>query len=158
MGVLALSACTSKDSGEYSGEHVKQIPQKQDNATTKPVHKEVGDASWYGGKFHGQETANGETFNQNNMTAAHPSLPMGTIAKVTNLDNGKNINVRINDRGPFHGGRAIDLSSAAAKKIDMKKDGTTEVKIETKLTGKSSPHQSSKTKHSAKGRHHRRRK
>jgi rare lipoprotein A (peptidoglycan hydrolase) len=157
MGALALSACTSKDSGEYPSKHVTQIPQKQENATTKPVHKEVGEASWYGGKFQGQETANGENFNQNNMTAAHPSLPMGTMAKVTNLENGKKIDVRINDRGPFQGARAIDLSSAAAKKIDMKKDGTTEVKIETKLSRKSSPHQVGKTKNSAKGRHHKRR-
>ena len=158
IGALVLSGCTSKDSEESSGGHGKQMPQKQDNATTKPVQKEVGEASWYGRKFQGQETANGETFNQHEMTAAHPSLPMGTIAKVTNLDNGKKVDVRINDRGPFNGDRAIDLSSAAAKKIDMKKGGTTEVKIETKSTKKDSSKMSGKTKHRAKGRDHRRRK
>jgi rare lipoprotein A (peptidoglycan hydrolase) len=158
IGALFLSGCTSKDSREYSGGHEKQMPQKQGSVSTKPVNKEVGQASWYGAKFHGKETANGETFNQNDMTAAHPSLPMGSIAKVTNLENGKMIDVRINDRGPFSGDRAIDLSSAAAKKIDMKKDGTAEVKIETKSIKKGSPQHSSKTKHKAIVRHHKRRK
>jgi rare lipoprotein A len=102
----------------------------------QPLHKEVGEASWYGKEFQGQETANGETFNKNELTAAHPTLPMGTKAKVTNLENGKKVVVRINDRGPYSGGRAIDLSGAAANKLDMKKDGTTEVKIETKPTTK----------------------
>ena len=131
---LAISGCTSKDSGDYSS---KQKPQEQGSATDKPVHKEVGEASWYGPGFHGKETSSGETFDQKDMTAAHPTLPMGTMAKVTNLDNGKKVDVRINDRGPFKGDRAIDLSSAAANKIDMKKDGTTQVKIETKSKSKS---------------------
>ena len=128
---LAISGCTSKDSGEYSSGQAQQKPQEQ-SSTTQPVHKEVGEASWYGPGFHGKETANGETFDQKDMTAAHPSLPMGTVAKVTNLENGKKVDVRINDRGPFKGDRAIDLSSAAANKIDMKKGGTTQVKIESK--------------------------
>jgi rare lipoprotein A len=108
------------------------MSQEPNHVTTKPVHKEVGEASWYGSGFQGQETANGETFDQKDMTAAHPSLPMGTKAKVTNLENGKKIEVRINDRGPFAKNRIIDLSSAAAKKLDMKKGGTAQVKIETK--------------------------
>jgi rare lipoprotein A len=68
------------------------------------------------------------------MTAAHPTLPMGTKAKVTNLENGKKVEVRINDRGPYADDRVIDLSGAAAKKLDMKEGGTAEVKIETKPT------------------------
>jgi rare lipoprotein A len=92
----------------------------------------VGEASWYGPGFQGNETANGETFDQKKMTAAHPSLPMGTQATVTNLENNKKVEVRINDRGPYVGDRAIDLSRAAAKKLDMEEDGTTQVKIETK--------------------------
>jgi rare lipoprotein A len=81
------------------------------------------------------------------MTAAHPTLPMGTKAKVTNLENGKKVDVRINDRGPYADGRVIDLSGAAAKKIDMKGDGTAQVKIETKATkNKASTDSSSKTK------------
>ncbi|MFZ2168059.1 MAG: septal ring lytic transglycosylase RlpA family protein [Methylococcaceae bacterium] len=140
---LAMSGC----SPEHSGGQGKQTQLEQGSAATKPVHKEVGEASWYGPGFQGQETANGESFNQKDMTAAHPSLPMGTKAKVTNLENGKKVEVRINDRGPYAGNRAIDLSSAAANKLDMKKDGTTEVKIETKPTKKKgSARQSSKKK------------
>jgi rare lipoprotein A (peptidoglycan hydrolase) len=96
-----------------------------------PSHKEVGKASWYGPGFHGRQTASGETFDQNDMTAAHPTLPMGTKAKVTNLENGKKVEVTINDRGPFAKGRVIDLSHEAASKLDMEKDGTVQVKIET---------------------------
>ncbi|MDD5322279.1 MAG: septal ring lytic transglycosylase RlpA family protein [Methylococcales bacterium] len=139
IGTLAISGCSS----EYSGEQGKQ--QEKGRAATKPVHKEVGEASWYGPGFQGQETANGENFNQKEMTAAHPSLPMGTKAKVTNLENGKKVEVRINDRGPYAENRVIDLSSAAANKLDMKEDGTTQVKIETKPAKKKSS-----TKHSSK--------
>jgi rare lipoprotein A len=131
MGVLALSGCTSERSVEPS----------------KGSHKEVGEASWYGPGFHGKETASGETFNQGKMTAAHPTLPMGTQATVTNLENSKKVEVRINDRGPYVGDRVIDLSRAAARKLDMEEDGTTEVKIETKPQSKtSSDDPSSKTK------------
>jgi rare lipoprotein A (peptidoglycan hydrolase) len=147
ISVLAISGCSSKDSGEQSGGQGKLTQQEKGSAATKPVHKEVGEASWYGPGFQGQETSSGETFNQKEMTAAHPSLPMGTKAKVTNLENGKKVEVRINDRGPYAGNRAIDLSSAAANKLDMKKDGTTEVKIETKpVKKKGSADQSSKKK------------
>lgn len=97
-----------------------------------PTDKEVGKASWYGPGFHGRQTASGEPFDQNDMTAAHPTLPMGTKAKVTNLDNGKKVEVTINDRGPFAKDRVIDLSHAAAGKLDMEQDGTAQVKIETK--------------------------
>jgi rare lipoprotein A (peptidoglycan hydrolase) len=123
LGALALSGCTSGNSVE-SG--------KESAASTPSRHKEVGEASWYGPGFQGNETANGETFDQKKMTAAHPSLPMGTQATVTNLENNKKVEVRINDRGPYVGDRAIDLSRAAAKKLDMEEDGTTQVKIETK--------------------------
>jgi rare lipoprotein A (peptidoglycan hydrolase) len=132
IGALALSGCSS----EYSSEQDKQTPQGKESAATKPVHKEVGEASWYGPGFQGQETSNGETFDQKKMTAAHPSLPMGTEAKVTNLENGKKVEVRINDRGPYVENRVIDLSSAAANKLEMKEEGTTQVKIETKPTKK----------------------
>ena len=140
---LIISGCSS----EHSVGKDEQTQQDKESAVNKPLHKQVGEASWYGPGFHGQETANGETFNQKEMTAAHPSLPMGTKAKVTNLENGKKVEVRINDRGPYAGNRAIDLSSAAANKLDMKKNGTAEVKIETKpVKKKSSAHKSSKKK------------
>jgi rare lipoprotein A len=99
-------------------------------AATQPVQKEVGEASWYGPGFQGNETASGETFDQNKMTAAHPTLPMGTTAEVTNLENDKKVEVRINDRGPYEGNRVIDLSRAAASRLDMENDGTSRVKIE----------------------------
>lgn len=76
-------------------------------------------ASWYGPGFHGKRTASGERFNTNAMTAAHRSLPFGTRVRVTNSRTGRSVVVRINDRGPFHGGRAIDLSHAAARAIGM---------------------------------------
>jgi rare lipoprotein A len=129
VGLVVFSGCTFKDTSEHS---TKQSEKMQSSAINKPVNKEVGEASWYGSGFQGQETANGETFDQKELTAAHPSLPMDTKAKVTNLENGKKVEVRINDRGPFTGNRVIDLSKAAAKKLDMQEDGTTQVKIEAK--------------------------
>jgi len=129
FSALAISGCTDKDSDG-------QTSQQKDSASSKTVRKEVGEASWYGPGFHGQETASGETYDQTEMTAAHPSLPMGTKAKVTNLENNKKVEVIINDRGPYAEGRVIDLSRAAAKKLDMKEDGTAQVKIETKKTKK----------------------
>jgi rare lipoprotein A (peptidoglycan hydrolase) len=130
MGALAISGCSS----EQTGEQGKPNPQEKEGsaATSEPGHKEAGKASWYGPGVQGHETANGEAFNPHGMTAAHPSLPMGTKAEVTNLGNGKKVEVTINDRGPYAKGRAIDLSSAAANKLDMKAGGTAKVKIETK--------------------------
>jgi rare lipoprotein A (peptidoglycan hydrolase) len=136
IGALAVSGCGSQFSGEHSDAQDRQTKQEQGSAAAKPVHKEIGEASWYGPGFQGKETANGETFDQKEMTAAHPTLPMGTKAKVTNLENGKKVEVRINDRGPYADDRVIDLSGAAAKKLDMKEDGTAQVKIETKATKK----------------------
>jgi rare lipoprotein A len=91
---------------------------------------QTGQASWYGPKFHGKTTANGETFDQNELTAAHASLPFGSKVKVTNLSNGKSVEVEITDRGPFAKNRIIDLSHAAAKALDMKDSGTTKVRLE----------------------------
>ncbi|MCW8895146.1 MAG: septal ring lytic transglycosylase RlpA family protein [Sulfurimonas sp.] len=89
-----------------------------------------GNASWYGPKFHGKLTSNGEKYNMHDMTAAHKTLPMNTIVKVTNRRNGKSTVVRINDRGPFIATRIIDLSNKAAHKIDMVGAGTAPVTIE----------------------------
>jgi rare lipoprotein A len=91
---------------------------------------EEGLASWYGGKFHGRRTASGEIFDTNKFTAAHKTLPFGTLVLVTNLDNGKTAVVRINDRGPFVAGRIIDLSRAAAAAIGMTGKGVAPVRIE----------------------------
>nr|WP_294993014.1 septal ring lytic transglycosylase RlpA family protein [uncultured Sediminibacterium sp.] len=88
-------------------------------------------ASFYGAGdgYHGRKTANGEIFNKNKLTAAHKTIPFGTVVKVKNLSNGKTIKVRINDRGPFVKGRIIDLSEKAAKKIEMTKQGVVEVSL-----------------------------
>lgn len=86
-----------------------------------------GSASWYGPGFHGRTSASGERFNQNAMTAAHRTLPFGSKVKVTNQKTGKSIVVRINDRGPYHGKRIIDLSKAAAGKLGIIKAGTGKV-------------------------------
>ncbi len=91
---------------------------------------EQGMASWYGKKFHGHMTSNGEIYDMYSMTAAHKTLPLPSYVKVTNLDNGKTAIVRVNDRGPFHPGRVIDLSYAAAQKLGVIQTGTAKVKIE----------------------------
>lgn len=89
-----------------------------------------GTASWYGGRWHGKLTANGERYNQNSFTAAHRHLPFGTRVRVTNLQNGKSCVVRINNRGPYVKGRVIDLSVAAAKELGFHRQGTTKVSLE----------------------------
>lgn len=92
--------------------------------------EQTGYASWYGQKFHGHLTSNGETYNMFAMSAAHKTLPLPSYVKVTNLDNGRQAIVRVNDRGPFHDNRIIDLSYAAAVKLDYHQKGTAKVKIE----------------------------
>ena len=92
-------------------------------------YRESGIASWYGKPFHGRKTSNGETYNMYGKTAAHKTLPMGTMLLVKNLDNGKTTVVRINDRGPFVKNRIIDLSYAAAKDIGMVNKGTARIRI-----------------------------
>jgi rare lipoprotein A len=93
-------------------------------------YTEQGQASWYGKKFHGHLTSNGEIYDMYSMSAAHKTLPIPSYVKVTNLDNNKTAIVRVNDRGPFHAGRIIDLSYAAAYKLDVIKTGTANVAIE----------------------------
>ncbi len=95
-----------------------------------PSFTQIGVASWYGPGFHLKRTASGELFDMFGVTAAHRSLPLHTIARVTNLDNGQAILVKINDRGPYVGGRVIDLSREAARLLDMEEDGLAEVRIE----------------------------
>lgn len=102
-------------------------------ADGQPVVEQVGEASYYGPGFHGKKTAMGEKFDQNDLTAAHPSLPLGTKATVTNLENGNSVDVKINDRGPYVKGRDIDLSKGAAKELGIK-DGVAPVKIEAEVT------------------------
>jgi len=93
-------------------------------------YDETGIASWYGQGFHGERTANGEIFNKNELTAAHRTLPMPSLARVTNLDNGRSIVVRINDRGPFAQGRIIDVSQRVAELLGFEQSGTAKVRVQ----------------------------
>lgn len=103
--------------------------------TKRRPFSQVGIASWYGEKFHGHLTANGEIYDMYDMTAAHKTLPLPSFVKVTNVANGKTAVVRVNDRGPFHQNRIIDLSYSAAHKIGVFDTGTAKVKIEVILPG-----------------------
>jgi rare lipoprotein A len=93
-------------------------------------YREEGLASWYGDDFHGRLTANGEVFDMASLTAAHPTLPMPCYARVTNLSNGKSLIVRVNDRGPYHGNRLMDVSSRAAELLEFKGNGIAHVRVE----------------------------
>src|ERR1700716_1744070 len=95
-----------------------------------PDYRAEGMASWYGDDFHGRLTANGEVFDMGSLTAAHPTLPMPSYARVTNLRNGKSLIVRVNDRGPYHGNRLIDVSNKAAELLDFKGNGVAKVRVE----------------------------
>ena len=121
-GLIALSAKTeARSSASVQPLCASAVPEE------KP---ETGEASWYGEEFQGNETANGETYDLNGLTAAHPTLPFGTTVRVTNLKNSKNILLRINDRGPYIGRRLIDVSKAAAKRLGFIYSGTTQVRVE----------------------------
>jgi rare lipoprotein A len=102
------------------------VPEKEFSA-----HRKQGTASWYGRKFHGQRTWSGEIYDMYAMTAAHPTLPIPSYARVTNLQNGKSVVVRINDRGPFSSGRMMDLSFAAAYKLGFAETGIAAVEVES---------------------------
>jgi rare lipoprotein A len=112
-------------------EEQSQVVAKPISALSKDLRSALrGMASWYGPGFHGRRSASGERFNQNALTAAHRNLPFGTKVRVTNLNNGRSVVVRINDRGPFVGGRIIDLSAGAAKMLGMIQSGVAPVEVE----------------------------
>jgi len=119
LTIITVSAAFSNDAGVAA----KLTP-------AKLAPPETGIASFYGQKYHGRQTANGEIFDMNDLTAAHPRLAFGTRVKVTHLANNLSVTVRINDRGPFVKGRVIDLSQAAARELQMIQTGLAEVKIE----------------------------
>ena len=122
VAVICLAACSLPPS---------RIPPP----ATAPRAGQTGIASWYGPGFHGKTTASGVVYNQHDLTAAHQTLPLGTRVLVTNLDNGRSIEVLINDRGPFAKGRIIDLSYAAAETLGMIGPGTIPVRIEVINSG-----------------------
>ena len=108
------------------------VIEKLNTVASNTVRKfsQTGTASWYGRQFHGRKTASGETFDMNAMTAAHRSLPLNCYIRVTNRNNGKSVVVKVNDCGPFHGNRVVDLSYGAAKQLGITSAGTAKVSIE----------------------------
>lgn len=126
---LALLACGGARSAPDDASSPPEPP--ADAAEEwKVVSTERGKAAWYGGRFHGRKTASGEPFDKNALTAAHKTLPFDTMVRVRNLENGKTVIVRITDRGPYGKGRIIDMSEAAAKKLDMIERGVVKVEVE----------------------------
>jgi rare lipoprotein A len=115
--------------GRYLVGGAYQIAGKTYYPTEKPIVS-VGAASWYGSDFHGRRTANGEIFNRDSISAAHPTMPLPSYARVTNLRNSRSIIVRVNDRGPYHGNRVMDVSQRVADALDFRRSGTTRVKVE----------------------------
>jgi rare lipoprotein A len=99
--------------------------------------RDRGIASWYGGQFHGRQAANGELFDMEALTAAHRTMPLGSVVRVVNLSNGKHLHVRITDRGPYVNGRILDLSRAAAMQLGMERGGLAHVQVE--IVGKRRP-------------------
>lgn len=126
--------CSNDYDQSYKGSVKVGDPYTIKNKTYSPEldlhYDEVGTASWYGSDFHCKKTANGEYFNKNQLSAAHNTLPLPSVAKVTNLENGRSVNVTINDRGPFAHNRIIDLSEKAAKELGMKAQGLATVRIQ----------------------------
>lgn len=115
---------------KYGNPEVYEVFGKQYRVMqTSAGYRERGGASWYGSKFHGRKTSSGEVYNMYDMTAAHRSLPLPTFVEVTNLENGETIVVKVNDRGPFHSDRIIDLSFGAASKLGITEQGTAQVEV-----------------------------
>lgn len=140
--VLLLGACATSDgpepppditasgSGKVKIGKPYRIGGRWYHPEYDPDYDKVGMASWYGRQFHGRKTANGERFNMNALTAAHPTLPMPSLVRVTNLENGRSIKLRINDRGPFAKGRIIDVSRRGAQLLGFEKQGVAKVRVQ----------------------------
>jgi len=127
--VVADGEEVPKGGGNYMVGKPYQIAGKTYVPTEKPFAA-TGTASWYGADFHGRRTANGEIFDRNSITAAHPTMPLPSYARVTNLRNEHSMIVRVNDRGPYHGGRVMDVSQRVAEALDFRSAGTARVKVE----------------------------
>ncbi len=129
--MFTLAACSSAPKSKVRGTSPYTVRgDKYYPLQTGEGYDEIGMASWYGPGFHGKKTANGERYNQNAMTAAHKLLPLGTVVKVTNLENDESVVLRVNDRGPFKYDRIIDVSRRAAHKLGMHEAGTARVRVE----------------------------
>jgi rare lipoprotein A len=127
-GLIVLSGCTAAQVA--APPRVAAIPPPPAGPPPSLVGwQQVGRASWYGDPHHGRKTASGEIYDRHGLTAAHRTLPLGTLARVTNLDNGRSVEVRINDRGPFVDGRIVDLSEGAARRIGPLSAGIMRVRL-----------------------------
>jgi rare lipoprotein A len=126
--LFLLTACGPR----YIVRERRMPPAEKETKIEKRETREVqqGIASWYGKDFHGRQTSSGEVYDMYQLTCAHQTLPLGTMVMVTNLENGKSVELKVNDRGPFVKGRIIDVSYAAAKMLDMAEKGTAPVKVE----------------------------
>ncbi len=139
FAIFAISACSSFKSGKVNTGNFKgyykvgepyQIDGQWYYPKEQPDYDETGLASWYGPDFHGKKTANGDTFDANSLTAAHNTLPLPSMVRVTNLENNKTVVLMVNDRGPFSKGRVIDVSKRAAEILGFKDKGTAKVRVQ----------------------------
>ena len=136
LAFMLISACAGREVAPIPLAAIapSPVPVSLAEPLTKPVqeanYRETGIAAWYGKELHGKQTANGEVFDMYGLSAAHRTLPLGTVVQVTNLDNFKSVNVRITDRGPFLKSRVLDLSYGAAKELGFVSQGTARVRIQ----------------------------
>ena len=128
--VVALGEPVPKGGGTYRVGKPYTVAGKMYVPEEDINYRQEGMASWYGDDFHGRLTANGEVFDMTSLTAAHPTLPLPSYARVTNLSNGKSLIVRVNDRGPYHGNRLIDVSNRASELLEFKGNGVARVRVE----------------------------
>lgn len=128
--VIADGQPVPKGGGQYLVGHPYHVAGHTYVPSEMTHYTAVGMASWYGAAFHGRRTANGEVYDMGSITAAHPTMPLPSYARVTNLDNGYSVIVRVNDRGPYHGGRVMDVSSRAADVLGFKGAGTAKIKVD----------------------------
>jgi rare lipoprotein A len=128
--LVASGETVPKGGGRYQVGKPYKVKGKTYRPKEDPNYSAVGLASWYGGAFHGRKTANGEIYDMGELTAAHPTLPLPSYVRVTNLANDRSVVVRINDRGPFARGRVIDVSATVAEMLDFRQAGTTKVKVQ----------------------------
>ena len=128
--VVADGEAVPRGGGQYLVGHPYTVAGKRYYPAENPTYTATGMASWYGAAFHGRRTANGEVYDMASLSAAHPTMPLPSYARVTNLGNGYSVIVRVNDRGPYHAGRVMDVSSRVADVLDMKAMGTAQVKVD----------------------------
>ena len=133
--LVALTGCAAAVRGTPVGSHARPVPSRpaeprSESSAAREGKPKVGKASYYARKFHGRSTASGRAYDENELTAAHRSLPFGTSVRVTNLANQKSVVVRVIDRGPFVRGRIIDVSRAAAAQLGFLNKGVTTVRLE----------------------------